>query len=127
MNTLLSKKTSIILFMAYIYFAVFGLVGVGSHHHMTETRCPYMMGMNIVCRMDDISHISFWKLILSIFPSSFFVLLFFVCTYYVSNKLFYISPHIIQNLLYIKRSKLKPIYLRLVQDYSDGRINPKLY
>lgn len=127
MPKLSNKIISFFLLIPYLYLAVFGLVGVTSHHHTSETPCPYMMGMNVVCKMDDLSHISFWKFLLSVFPSSIFLLLIVLCVYYLANKLFYVSPQIVRSLLYFKNNKLKPIYIRVVEDYSDGRINRKPY
>lgn len=127
MPKLSNKKISVFLLISYLYLAVFGLAGVTSHNHVSETPCPYMMGLNVVCEMDNLSHISFWKFLLSVFPSSIFILLFFIYVYYVTSKLFYISPQIMRSLLYFKNNKLKPIYIRVEEDYSDGRINRKPY
>lgn len=127
MKLLLNKKITVLLLLAYVYLVFFGLLGVGMHNHMSETPCPYMMGMNVVCGMSGVSHITFWNFILSVFPSFVFILALIVCVYYVIKKLFYISPHILRNFLYMKNRESSPVYVRVEEDYSDGRINPKPY
>lgn len=127
MKLLLNKKITVLLLLAYVYLVFFGLLGVGMHNHMSETPCPYMMGMNVVCGMSGVSHITFWNFILSVFPSFVFILTLIVCVYYVIKKLFYISPHILRNFLYMKNRESSPVYVRVEEDYSDGRINPKPY
>ena len=54
-----TRLLSLIITIAFIAVAGFGLMAMPSHHH--EVGCPFMPGEQVVCPMNAFDHISAWQ------------------------------------------------------------------
>lgn len=114
---------SIIILVAFITVAVFGILSITpSHTH--EPGCPFMPGEQAICPMGLLEHISAWKNIFTV--SVPYAVLLILVIFLILSLWFLIHP---PNYFFFKYKRLRQVgfaHITLYQElFSQGILNPK--
>ena len=117
----MNKIINITILTAFIFVAVFGVMGLAPDHQH-EPGCPFMPGEQAICPMGLLEHITSWKNIFAVLLPS--VLLILLLTSLAVN----LKLYLLKLLFAFQRFKLQVPHfsLNLFQElFSQGILNPK--
>lgn len=120
-----------IIFAILALLGYLGIVILAPIHvaHMAEMgmpmeNCPFAVGEHSLCAMDLFQHITVWQAFSNVLIPPLQILSFTVVVVLVS-WLWYYSPPLLEQQLYVKRQRSKPVISFYQELFSQGILHPK--
>lgn len=132
MSKNLPRKFGVVVIGAFIVASLFGIhMGMDMNENGDMSGCIFMSGESAMCPMDWSEHLLRWQqAFTSTLPSKSTLLALAVALF--AGIAIFIAPQIIRNnapplAVCRERSNAAKLSNHLLQDFSDGRLNPKIY